>query len=198
MRFLWLLALAATLHGIDNRPVIACFGDSLTAGFGLDPGQSYPDLLQKDLDRRGLHYRVVNLGVSGETSQDGMARLPRVLALKPAIVVLEFGANDGLRGLPVAHTEANLAKMIEAFKGAGTWVVLAGITLPPNYGVQYIQRFDAMYRDLAARYKVTLIPFLLAGVAGDPRLMQRDGIHPNAAGTRIVAQTVMNALALKH
>lgn len=198
MRFLWLLALAATLHGIDNRPVIACFGDSLTAGFGLDPGQSYPDLLQKDLDRRGLHYRVVNLGVSGETSQDGMARLPRVLALKPAIVVLEFGANDGLRGLPVAHTEANLAKMIEAFKSAGTWVVLAGITLPPNYGVQYIQRFDAMYRDLAARYKVTLIPFLLAGVAGDPRLMQRDGIHPNAAGTRIVAQTVMNALALKH
>ncbi len=197
MRIFWLLALAAALYGADRRPVIACFGDSLTAGLGLDPGQSYPAVLQRDLDRRGLHYRVVNLGVSGETSQDGVERLPRVLALKPAIVVVEFGANDGLRGQPVSHTETDLAKMLQTLKKAGIRVALAGMTLPPNYGGEYIRRFDAMYNRLAARFHVAYIPFLLKGVAGNPRLMQRDGAHPNAAGTRIVAQTVLKALPLK-
>jgi acyl-CoA thioesterase I len=197
MRFLWLLAFAAALHAADTRPVVACFGDSLTAGFGLDPGESYPADLQRELDRRGFHYRVMNLGVSGETSQDGVEMLPRVLALKPAIVVLEFGGNDGLRGQPLSHTQADLAKMIEAFQKARTRVVLAGLTLPPNYGGEYIRRFDAMYKGLAARFHVAYIPFILAGVAGNPNLMQRDGIHPNAAGTKIVARTVMKALPLK-
>lgn len=178
----------------DTRPAVVCFGDSLTAGFGLDSGESYPDVLQKLLDRHGYHYRVVNLGVSGETTQDGLARISMVLAEKPAIVVLEFGANDGLRGQPVANSERNLARMIEQFERAGTRVVLAGITLPPNYGPAYIQRFDAMYKDLAAKYKLRLIPFLLAGVAGHPSLMQRDGLHPNAAGAQIVAATVTQAL----
>ena len=103
----------------DTRPVIVCFGDSLTAGFGLDPGQSFPDLLQKDLDRRALKYRVVNLGVSGDTTQDGLARLSMVLAEKPAIVLLELGANDGLRGSPLSITQTNLAQMIEALQGGG-------------------------------------------------------------------------------
>jgi len=178
----------------DNRPVVACFGDSLTAGQGLDSGQSYPDVLQRLLDRRGYRYRVANLGVSGETSEDGTARLSMVVAEKPAVVVLEFGANDGLRGQPVAHTEQNLAGMIEQLQKAGARVVLAGITLPPNYGPVYIQRFDAMYRSLAARYRLKLIPFLLAGVAGNPGLMQRDGLHPNVEGTKIVAATVAQAL----
>ncbi len=194
MKILWLLALAAALHGADNRPVIACFGDSLTAGFGLDPGQTYPDLLQKEMDRRGLRYRVANLGVSGDTSRDGLERLPMALAMKPAIVILELGANDGLRGQPLSHTEANLAQIIEAMRKGGARLVLAGITLPPNYGPEYIQRFNEMYKRLAVKYKLTYIPFLLAGVAGNQKLMQGDGLHPNAAGTRIVTQTVMKAL----
>jgi len=178
----------------DARPVIACFGDSLTAGFGLEPGQSFPDLLQADLDRRGYHYRVANLGVSGDTSQDGLARLSLGLQEKPAIALVELGANDGLRGEPVATTESNLAQIIEAFQKAGARVVLAGITLPPNYGPEYIRQFDAMYPALAARYKVKRIPFLLEGVGGHADLMQRDGLHPNAEGARIVEKTVFQAL----
>ena len=178
----------------DSRPAIVCFGDSLTAGQGLDPGQSFPDLLQQDLDSHGYQYRVVNMGVSGDTTQDGMERLGLVLAEKPVIVLLELGANDGLRGQPVAGTEANLSQTIEALQKAGTKVVLAGITLPPNYGPSYIQQFDTMYRDLAAKYKLTMIPFLLAGVGGNPEYMQKDGLHPNAAGTRIVEATVRKTL----
>lgn len=179
---------------LDPRPAIACFGDSLTAGLGLDDGQSYPALLQKEIDAHGYRYQVENLGVSGETTQDGLARMGMVLAEKPAIVVLEFGANDGLRGQPVPNIERNLAAMIDSFQKAGIKLVLAGITLPPNYGAEYISRFDAMYRSLATQYKVPLIPFLLVNVAGNPRLMQRDGMHPNAQGTQIVSRTVLRVL----
>jgi acyl-CoA thioesterase-1 len=185
---------AAPAGVADRRPVIACFGDSLTAGQGLDPGQSYPDLLQRELDQRHYGYRVANFGVSGDTTQDGLARLSLVVEDKPAIVVLELGANDGLRGQPVSNSESNLARMIEAFQTAGARVVLAGITLPPNYGPDYIHRFDAMYRNLAGKYQVKRIPFLLAGVGGNTQLMQRDGLHPNAEGTKVVARTVLEAL----
>jgi acyl-CoA thioesterase-1 len=178
----------------DSRPVIACFGDSLTAGAGLDPGQSFPALLQRDLDSRGYRYRVANWGVSGDTTQDGLERVSLVLAEKPSIVLLEFGANDGLRGQPLAGAESNLSRMIEELQKAGAKVVLAGITLPPNYGPAYIRQFDKMYRDLAARHKVALIPFLLAGVGGNSQLMQKDGLHPNAEGTRVVETTVWKAL----
>src|SRR5690348_4896668 len=115
----------------DDRPALVCFGDSLTAGLGVEPGQSYPDLLQQDLDRRGLRYRVVNLGVSGDTTQDGLERLPLVLDEKPRIVLVEFGANDGLRGQPVLIAEQNLSQIIEGLQKAHVQVVLAGITLPP-------------------------------------------------------------------
>jgi len=178
----------------DPRPAIVCFGDSITAGFGLDAGQSFPDLLQQDLDRHALRYRIANLGVSGDTTQDGLARLPMALAEKPAIVILELGGNDGLRGIPIAITQANLAQMIEAFQGAGAQVVLAGMSLPPNYGPAFIKKFEAVYRDLAAKYHVTLIPFLLEGVGAHDEFMQRDGIHPNAAGARKVEALVMKAL----
>lgn len=178
----------------DARPLIACFGDSLTAGLGLDPAQSYPALLQHEVDSHGYHYRIANMGVSGDTTQDGLARMGMVLAEKPAILILEFGANDGLRGQPVPHIQDNLAQMIESFQKAGTQVLLAGITLPPNYGPDYIHRFDAMFRSLASKYKVPLIPFLLVNVAGHPNLMQRDGLHPNAEGERIVVETVWKAL----
>ncbi len=139
----------------DARPAIVVFGDSISAGFGLDTGQSFPDLLQKDLDARGAAYRVVNMGVSGDTTQDGLARLSMALAERPKIVLLELGANDGLRGIPSSVMQANLAQMIEAFQGAGAQVVLAGMTLPPNYGPEFIRKFDAVYTGLASKYNVT-------------------------------------------
>jgi len=194
MKIIWSLMAAATLYGADTRPVIVCFGDSLTAGFGLDSGQSYPSLLQLELDRRGYRYRVENLGVSGYTTQDGLASVSMALAMKPAIAVVELGANDGLRGQPVSGIERNLAQIIEGFQKAKVSVLLAGITLPPDYGSEYIHRFAAIYPELAAKHKVRLLDFLLAGVAGNPRLMQRDGLHPNAEGTRIVAATVLKSL----
>src|SRR5207302_10424653 len=135
-------------------------------------------------DRRGLKYRIVNLGVSGDTTQDGLARISMALAEKPAIVLLELGANDGLRGVPINITQQNLAEMIEAFQKAGARIVLAGMTLPPNYGPAFIKKFETIYHDLAAKYKLTLIPFLMEGVGGHDDLMQRDGLHPNAAGAR--------------
>jgi acyl-CoA thioesterase-1 len=174
--------------------VIACFGDSLTAGYGLQPGQSYPDILQRKLDRTGQQFRVVNLGVSGETSGDGLARLRAVLALKPDLVVLEFGANDGLRGVPVRAAAGNLERMIRTLRNAGARVVLAGMTLPPVFGADYNRRFQAMYCDLAVQYDLTLIPFFLEGVAGHPAFMQPDGLHPNAEGARRVAETVFRVI----
>src|ERR1700678_1438103 len=133
----------------DSRPILVCFGDSLTAGYGTDPGQSFPDYLQINLDNLDYHYRVVNEGISGNTTKDGVERLPTILALHPAIVVVEFGGNDGLRGLPIADTRANLDKIVGELKDSGAHVVLAGITLPPDYGPDYIQQFNETYAVLA-------------------------------------------------
>jgi acyl-CoA thioesterase-1 len=118
----------------DGRPLVVCFGDSLTAGYGTGPGESYPDYLQQDLDAQGYHYRVVNEGISGNTTKDGINRIDSILALKPAVVVVEFGGNDGLRGLPIEESRANLDTIIGKLKASGSKVVIAGITLPPNYG----------------------------------------------------------------
>jgi acyl-CoA thioesterase I len=179
---------------VDTRPVIAAFGDSLSAGYGVPPGRSYPDCLQRELDRRGCSYRVVNAGVSGDTTTSGLVRIDGVIALRPVIVILEFGGNDGLRGIPVRSSEANLEKMIVALRKSGSAVVLAGMTLPPNYGPDYIRSFEGMYATLAARHKLPLIPFLLAGVGGNANLMQDDGIHPNAEGSLRVAAGVFKVL----
>ncbi len=138
---------------------------------------------------------MLNLGVSGDTTQDGLARVSIAVAEKPAIVILELGGNDGLRGIPLAITQANLAQMIEAFQAAGARVVLADTSLPPNYGPEFVEKFDRIYKDLAAKYKVTLIPLLLEGVGAHDEYMQRDGIHPNAAGARKVAALVMKTVA---
>src|SRR5216684_3272 len=175
---------------VDPRPVIVAFGDSLTAGFGAEPGNSYPDFLQKRLD----NWRVVNAGVSGDTTTDGVNRLGEVLAYKPRIVIVEFGGNDGLRGLPIETTRANLEQMVSALQKAGVSVVLAGMTLPPNYGPDYIKSFERIYADLKAKYKVTEIPFLLEGVATNRSLMQRDGLHPTGKGNELVAETVLKYL----
>jgi acyl-CoA thioesterase-1 len=179
---------------VDPRPIIAAFGDSLSAGLGLDPGKAYPDDLQRLLDAAGYSYHVVNMGVSGDTTSDGVERLPSVTAMRPQIVILEFGANDGLRGQPVAAAKQNMARMIETLRDSGATILLAGMTLPRNYGAEYIVPFDQMYVDLASQYKVARIPFLLDGVGGIPQLTQPDGLHPTAEGAEIMAHTVMKWL----
>lgn len=180
----------------DSRPVIVAFGDSLTAGYGVEPGKSYPDDLQRLIDDGGYRYRVVNLGVSGDTTTDGIERLGDVLAAKPAIVILEFGGNDGLRGLPVSTTRANMIQLVEALQKAGIRILLAGMSLPRNYGPDYIHSFEQVYVDVGTRYHLARIPFLLEGVGGHPELLQADGIHPTATGCSIVASNVMKYLKI--
>jgi acyl-CoA thioesterase-1 len=179
----------------DSRPLLVCFGDSLTAGYGTDPGESYPDYLQADLDAKGYSYRVVNAGVSGDTTKDGINRLAGVIAMKPAVVVVEFGGNDGLRGLPVEDSRANLDTIIAKLKASGAKVAIAGITLPPNYGAGYIKQFDATYTLLAKKYDVPLLPVLLKNVYYVPGMMQADETHATAAGNKIVASDVLPLVA---
>lgn len=179
----------------DTRKVLVVFGDSLSAGFGLPAGQSFPDYLQKKLDAEGYPWHVVNLGISGDTTEGGVSRMDSATSLKPAMVILELGGNDGLRGLPLASTRANLDRMITEFQSAGARVVLAGMTLPPNYGPDYISAFEKIYKDLAVAHKLTLIPFLLSDiVTKDLRYIQADGLHPTAQGCEIVAGTVLRAI----
>jgi acyl-CoA thioesterase-1 len=178
----------------DPRPVIVTFGDSLSAGFGVDAGLAYPDFLQKELDAAGYSYRVVNESLSGDTSSGGVSRVAMVLAHKPSVVILELGANDGLRGIPVASTRDNLDQMITEIKNAGAKVLLVGITLPRNYGMDYIREFDRTFPSLAKKHNVPLLPFLLESVALNPNLMQKDALHPTAEGNRLVAGNVMKAL----
>jgi acyl-CoA thioesterase I len=179
----------------DHRRVIVVFGDSISAGFGLAAGQSYPYYLQKRLDAGGYSYRVANLGISGDTTEGGVSRIDSATSLKPSIVVLELGGNDGLRGMPLPSTRANLEQMIQAFQKSGAKVVLAGMTLPPNYGPDYIHGFEKIYQDLAKQYKLPLIPFLMSDiVTKDMRYIQADGIHPTAPGSEIISGTVLKAI----
>jgi acyl-CoA thioesterase-1 len=178
----------------DPRPRIVCFGDSLTAGYGTEAGQTYPDYLQEQLDKQGYSYRVINSGVSGNTTKDGVERVQRVVALKPALVVVEFGGNDGLRGLRITDTRDNLDKILSALTASGTKVVIAGITLPPDYGPDYIRQFNETYSLLAKKYHVPMLPFLLKGVFGVDGMMQADRTHATAAGNRIVAQNVLGLI----
>jgi len=175
----------------DDRPVIVAFGDSLSAGYGLEDGEAYPDYLQKALDAKGYRYRVVNQGISGDTTSGGVERISQALAEKPEIVILELGGNDGLRGLPVAMSKENMDRIIQEFKAAGAKVVLAGITLPRNYGPDYIREFEQMYPALATKHKIPRIQFFLEGVAMVPGLMQQDQIHPTAEGAKMVANRVV-------
>jgi acyl-CoA thioesterase I len=178
----------------DARPVLVAFGDSLSAGFGVEAGLSYPDFLQKEIDAKGLGYRVVNLGISGDTTSGGLSRVEAAVALKPKVVILELGGNDGLRGLPLSQTKANLAAMADRFTAAGAKVVIAGMTLPPNYGPDYVRQFEAIYVDLARERKLTRIRFLLDGVWNVDGMMQPDGIHATAKGNAEVARRVMQTV----
>ncbi|MBM3777281.1 MAG: arylesterase [Acidimicrobiia bacterium] len=185
---------AASVPTPSGRPRIVMLGDSLTAGYGLESDQSYPALLQDRLDAAGYAYDVVNAGVSGDTSAGGLRRLDWSLDGDVHLLVVALGGNDGLRGLPVTQLEDNLSAIIEQGREAGATVVLAGMEAPPNYGPEYTGSFRQVYRDLAREYDVTLIPFLLDGVAGVPSLNLPDGIHPNPEGARKVEALVWTAI----
>ena len=189
------LTTAQNPAGPDSRPVILAFGDSLTAGYGVQASQGYPARLQRRLDEQGHKYRVVGMGISGDTTSGGRARMRAALDQKPSIVILELGANDGLRGMPVSQMQANLEAMIKDFQRAGAKVILAGMTLPRNYGDAYVKSFENVFRDLAKKYDTPLIPFFLEGVAGNPKYTLEDLIHPNAEGYIRVTDIVMKTLA---
>ena len=192
---LWpLVSEAVVSSASDNRPRIVAFGDSLTAGLGVQADDSYPAQLQRRLDSFGYRYRVINAGVSGDITAGGLRRVPWILNNKPELVILELGANDGLRGLPLDQAQSNLRRIIRQLQEAGTTVVLAGMKLPPNYGQDYTASFEAMYRMLAKEYELALIPFFLEGVGGSSSLNQADGIHPTKEGYEIIVEQVVKTL----
>ncbi|HTV03381.1 MAG TPA: arylesterase [Luteitalea sp.] len=176
------------------RPRVVALGDSLTAGLGLAPEQAWPSLVQRKADDAGLQIEVVNAGVSGDTTAGGLRRLDWALDGDVRVLVLELGANDGLRGLPVDQMQDNLSTMIETAKKRNIAVLLCGMEAPPNFGPQYTREFRQAYRDLADEHDVAFLPFFLDGVAGNAALNQGDGIHPNEVGTRRVADLVWQAL----
>jgi acyl-CoA thioesterase-1 len=173
---------------------IVAFGNSLTAGRGVAPDQSYPAQLQRRLREAGYHHQVINAGVSGDTTTGGLRRLDWILKSRPSMVILELGANDGLRGQPLSLMASNLAKIIDGLQQAGVEVVLAGMQIPPNYGLDYTTGFASLFERLAQDHGVILIPFFLEGVAARKELNQADGIHPTAEGYRIVSQTVFDVI----
>jgi acyl-CoA thioesterase-1 len=185
---------AATTAPAEARPRIVFLGDSLAAGLGLQPAESIPSLLQARLDAAGYKYEVVNAGVSGDTSAGGVRRLDWSLQGPVELLVLELGANDGLRGLPVPEMKRNLDEIITTAKRRGVTVVLTGMEAPPNYGAAYTAEFRQVFSDLATQHSVAFVPFFLEGVAGDPKLNQRDGIHPNPEGARIVERLMWTTL----
>jgi len=187
---------AASADSNDSgRPKVVVLGDSLTAGYGLLEMQAFPALLQEKLNVDGYQWEVVNAGISGDTSAAGLQRIDWALGQGDVrILILELGANDGLRGLPVAEMKKNLAAIIERAQEKRVTVLLAGMEAPPNFGPEYTVSFRQVYRDLARQYNVKFLPFLLDKVAGEPALNQADGIHPNVDGSKIVADTVWNVL----
>jgi len=168
--------------------VLVAFGDSLTAGLGVSPEEAYPARLQEKLQLTGYRYRVVNAGVSGETTAGGLRRVDWILKSKPDIVILELGGNDGLRGLNLSQTRANLEQIIQRLMAGGATVILAGMKLPPNYGAEYTRAFQSMYADVVKHYGIPFIPFFLEGVAAKAHLNQADGIHPTGAGYAVIVQ----------
>ena len=181
----------------SNKKTILFFGDSLTAGYGLDdPQQAFPGVIQHKIDSLKLPYSVVNAGNSGETTAGGLGRIDWALKQKVDIFVLELGANDGLRGVPVAETRQNLQAIIDKVKGKypKAKIILTGMQMPPSMGSAYTDAFKAVYPAIAKKNKIAFVPFLLTGVAGDPKLNQRDGIHPTAEGAKIVAENVWAVL----
>ncbi len=178
----------------SGRPILLCFGDSITAGYGLPKGQAYSDALQRKLDSNGYSYTVNNQGTSGATSKDAVASLHAVLQLHPEVAIVEFGGNDGLRGIPLDQTRRNLDTVLTGLENAHVKILLAGITLPPNYGPDYIQAFETMFRELATRHHTAFVPMIYKDLVKVPNTIQADGIHPTAKGSEIIADTLYPAL----
>jgi acyl-CoA thioesterase-1 len=191
---LCLLLPATAAWAAQDPHLLVCYGDSITAGYGLGEGQAYSDFLQRDLDAAGYHYRILNRGTSGATTKDALAGLPAILKLNPDVVIVEFGGNDGLRGLPLDETRRNLDQLLTALESAHIRILLAGITLPPNYGSDYIQAFQQLFTQLAARHHVALVPMIYKDLVNVPGAIQPDGIHPTAKGSEIIAKTLLPAL----
>jgi acyl-CoA thioesterase I len=194
--FVLVVLIVASVSARAETPVILVFGDSISAGYGLaHVEQGWVELLKKRLKDEGYGYEVINASVSGETTAGGLARLPRALELHhPKILVLELGGNDGLRALPIAQMRANLAQMVDLASAAGATVLLLGMRMPPNYGVEYTEQFSASFGELARDRKLQLVPFLLNDIALSPNLMQEDNIHPNPLGQPILLQNVWPSL----
>jgi acyl-CoA thioesterase I len=188
LSFLALLLVVSARDAIGGQGVIVALGDSLTAGLGVAPDETYPARLQQMLDRDGYNYRVVNAGASGDTTAGGRRRLAWALKQRPDIMIVALGANDGLRGQPPTTTRENLTAILDTLQSQHVGVLLAGMRMPPNYGREFSRDFQAVFTDLGKRPGVAFMPFLLEGVAADPRLNQPDGIHPTAAGYKIIAQ----------
>ena len=178
----------------EASPIILAFGNSLTAGYAVPNAESYPSKLQKILQENGFPHRVVNGGVSGDTTAGGLRRIHWLMKQNPKFVILELGANDGLRGQQISEMESNLGKIIEICLSKKAKVLLAGMKIPPNYGEDYTRDFEEVYHRLSKRYRIPLIPFFLEGVAGNRRLTQPDGMHPLSTGYIIVAETVWKHL----
>jgi acyl-CoA thioesterase-1 len=179
----------------QGLPVLLIMGDSLSAGYGMDREDSWVHLLELRLQEQDHAYRILNSSITGDTTQGGLARLPRLLKrYKPEIVILELGGNDGLRGVNPDVSRANMTSMIEQSQSAGATVLLAGIKLPPNYGPEYLHRFESMYGDLALEYQTLLVPFFMDGVVFVPGMLQDDGIHANENGQPVLLENVWKVL----
>ena len=198
-----ILSLLLTIVGLipnvvqaSDQPVLLILGDSLSAGYGMDREHSWVHLLELRLDQYGHSYRVLNSSISGDTTQGGLARLPRLVdRYQPEIVIIELGGNDGLRGINPDVTRENMTSMIRYSQQAGARVLLAGIKLPPNYGTAYLQQFESIYTDLAAEYDTLLVPFFMDGVVFEPGMLQADGIHPSEKGQPVLLENVWTVLA---
>lgn len=190
------LNISSNLETLNDPKVILCYGNSITAGRGLDPEYAYPHVLEQLLNEKEYNYTVINAGLSGETSAGGLTRIDWILRNKIDIFILELGANDGLRGLPLIQTRSNLESIIKKVlkKYPETQIVIAGMMVPPNMGNDYSNEFMYLYSELATEFDALLIPFLLDGVGGIPELNLSDGIHPNIEGQRIVAENVFKAI----
>ncbi len=187
-------AAAQALAPVKVQPAIVFLGDSLTAGFGLESEETYPALIEKKIQAEKLPYRVVNAGVSGDTTAGGLSRMEWIWRGEAKMLFVALGANDGLRGVPVEESYRNLEAIVQSARAHGCLVVLAGMKLPTNYGETYRQAFERIYRDLAKVHGLTFIPFLLEGVGGRPEFLQADGLHPNREGQKKIAETVWKAL----
>lgn len=196
LKLIGTLLLTILLQGSTSVKTILFYGDSLTAGYGLSPEEAFPALIDQKLKKQGKNWKVINGGLSGETSAGGLTRIDWMLRQPVDIFILELGGNDGLRGLPLEQTKSNLQGIIDKVKAKNpnVKIIVAGMMVPPNMGPEYSQQFKSVYPDLAKKNKATLIPFLLEGVGGVEKLNLPDGIHPNPEGHKLVAETIWRVI----